>query len=149
MTDLLTPRMPDDLHHALFVARVELLHEAQDINDWLETFFEETWAECHRTHTVPTFKMVKGERVDFTVEVDGTPHFNEFDRRANRYAKRVAKLRWQLWDIKKATKDGAGETQPGRVTDKGAAPAPSLVSQASEGETGIGHREGRLREWDD
>lgn len=100
--DLLTPAMPPELEHALYAARVELHHEAEDINEWLKTFFEDAWAECHQFFTHDTFTIEKGERVESKVTVRGSPDFNEFDRRVGKYAKRLSKLRAQLWDIYEA-----------------------------------------------
>lgn len=103
MTDLFTPPMPAELVAKLEEARVLLWNTAGEIDKWLQDWlFEETWAECHRTHEGETFKLVNGQRVPVKVTFGGTPDFNEFDRRTHRYEKQVSKLRWLLWDIHKA-----------------------------------------------
>lgn len=104
MTDLLTPPMPAELEAQLRDARNDLLAAAGMVDAYLVGFFPEAWAECHRTYIVPTFKIEKGERVDFTTEVDGTPDFNDFDRQVGKYAKAASKLRSMLWDIYTASR---------------------------------------------
>lgn len=91
MTDLFTPTMPAELAEKLTAARLELRRTADEIDTELERFFEEAWAECHRTHEV--------QMKDAVVTVKGTPDFNAFDRFTGRYSKAVSKLRWLLWDI--------------------------------------------------
>lgn len=91
MTDLFTPAMPKELHDDLFELRVALRHAAVDFCDWLPTFLDETWAECHRSHTI--------EHQGKTLEVAGTPDFNAYDREFAKVKRAANKLREHLWDI--------------------------------------------------
>lgn len=105
MTDLFTKDMPPALRDKLYLARLELEAVAKDIDAFLARFFEETWASCQRVYEV--------EHQGKTLTVPGTPDFNEFDRVTDRFKKKVANIRWMLWDIDAEAK---GRSEPSAST---------------------------------
>lgn len=94
-SDLFTEPMPAELADNLATARAELRQIANDVDAFLETFFEEVWQHAN-------------------------PDFNLFDRKTHDYERKIAKIRWLLWEIADASSAPTyGPTvHEGRLADK-------------------------------